>query len=124
MADNDLPAEVNRLIDMFVASMDHVELLVRLHAAPSDTFTVDDLASASHIDRATVVRICRDFQSADVVRESGDAYRYAPSSREHDAIAELVKMYDTRPVSLVRAVYARPTPIKSFADAFRLRRSD
>jgi hypothetical protein len=31
-------------------------------------------------------------------------------------------MYNARPVTLVRAVYARPSPVKTFAEAFRLRR--
>jgi hypothetical protein len=61
-----------------------------------------------------------------------DAYRYAPADdaarRAVDALAE---MYQTKPVTLIRAIYSRPatptkpaTAVQSFADAFRLRRED
>ncbi|MEO6879116.1 MAG: hypothetical protein ABI205_11595, partial [Gemmatimonadaceae bacterium] len=51
-------------------------------------------------------------------------YRYKGGSADREALEALSLMYETRPVTLVRAIYARPTPVKSFADAFRFRKSD
>jgi hypothetical protein len=124
VADNDLPPEVLRLIDTFAPSMDHVELLLKLHESVGAHLSVDDLVALGHIDRAAVIRILRDLEAAHVVLESDGAYRYAPSPGDADAVRSLMDMYNSRPVTLVRAIYARPTPVKSFADAFRLRRSE
>jgi hypothetical protein len=54
---------------------------------------------------------------------SGVGYRYAPATPAlHRAVGMLLQMYNQRPVTLVRALYARPsTAVQSFADAFRLR---
>lgn len=124
MADNDLPPEVLRLLDTFVPSMDHVELLLKLHESAGAPMTVDELVARGHIDRAAVLRILRDFEAARVVHETDGAYRYTPSPKDQEAVRSLMDMYNSRPVTLVRAIYARPTPVKSFADAFRIRRSE
>jgi hypothetical protein len=37
------------------------------------------------------------------------------------ALASLAVMYKQKPVTLIRAIYERPSSAESFADAFRLR---
>jgi hypothetical protein len=124
MADNELPVEVQRLIGAFVASMDHVEVLRAMRARAGADLSVDEIAAAVRLDRAILMRVLRDLEAAGAIREGQGAYRYDAVLREDAAIGELIEMYDTRPVTLVRAIYARPTPLKSFADAFRLRKDD
>ena len=52
-------------------------------------------------------------------------YAYAPRTPELRAGVEaLAVAYNERPVTLVRAIYERPSPIQSFADAFRLRQDE
>ena len=53
-----------------------------------------------------------------------ESYRYRPSSPELAAhVATLAQAYEQRPVTLIRLIYAlRDTRIRSFADAFRLRK--
>jgi hypothetical protein len=50
-------------------------------------------------------------------------YRYAPPPELHRSIAGLVETYRERRVSVINLVYSRPSDaIRSFADAFRLRK--
>jgi hypothetical protein len=123
-AASELPAEVQRLIAAYVASMDHVEVLRALHARREAELTSDELGAFVHLDRAMLKRVMRDLEGAGVVRDTGRGYEYSATSREDLAIAELIAMYNTKPVTLVRAIYARPTPLRSFADAFRLREEE
>ncbi|MGH9884368.1 MAG: MarR family transcriptional regulator [bacterium] len=124
VTDGAVPAEVQRLVDTFVASMDHVDVLLHLHAAPSRPVTVKDLVVAGHVDPTGVVRALRDFVAAGVVADAGGVFHYSPSARDANAVAALLEMYRTRPVTLIRAVYARPTFDKSYAEVFRTRRPE
>ena len=53
-----------------------------------------------------------------------DAYRYSPATPALDAaVRALTKVYNERPVTLVRMIYApKDEKIRSFADAFRLKK--
>ena len=59
-----------------------------------------------------------------VEAKENNAYRYSPASPELDALVRaLTKVYNERPVTLVRMIYApRDEKIRSFADAFRLKK--
>jgi DNA-binding transcriptional regulator YhcF (GntR family) len=124
MADRDLPPEVQRLIADVVASMDHVEVLRRIYASGETLLSVDDLAADAHIERGLLGRVLHDLQHARLISGANDKYRYTGNAQETNAVRQLIEMYNTRPVTLVRAVYARISPVKTFADAFRLRRED
>jgi hypothetical protein len=124
LADNDLAPEVGRLIDAVIASMDHVEVLRLLAAAPDTAFTADALSATLRSDPRVVREALHDLVAAKLVAANGGAYTYAATLDDREAVAALIHAYNTRPVTLVRAIYARPKPIKAFADAFRIRRSD
>ena len=86
---------------------------------PARTITPDDLVTCAHVDRATIDRIVRDLGPAGLTRDDTGALRLRPSADDGGAIAALVDMYDTQPLSVVRAIRARGAPTKSFADVFR-----
>jgi hypothetical protein len=110
VADSDVPSEVLRVIDAFAGSMDHVEVLLAVHAARTHVFTADEIVAAGHADRVAVGRALGDLETAGIVRGMPDGYRYTASSRDERAIERLWEMYRTRPVTLIRAVYARSAP--------------
>jgi hypothetical protein len=110
---SEFPAAVKRIIDAYVASMDHVNVLLQLHEAPGRAMTVEDLVAEAHVDRIGVIRVLADFESAAVVRESDGVYRYTPAAADVAAISELSEMYRRRPVTLIRAVYARPVSVRN-----------
>jgi hypothetical protein len=63
----------------------------------------------------------------DALRAAGlldESYRYRPAGPELEThVATLAQAYEQRPVTLIRLIYAlRDTRIRSFADAFRLRK--
>ena len=122
MDENALPAEVRRLINEHLESMDHVEVLFRIarraEAAP------DWLAHDAHIDRAQVASVLRDLANAKLIVAHDGLYRLTTNPRDRAAIEQFAETYNARPVTLIRAVYARPSPLRSFADAFRLRREE
>jgi hypothetical protein len=104
--------------------MEHVEVLRLLAAAPETPFTVEMLAGALRADPHLIRAALHDLVGAKLVADNDGQFVYAASEHDRNAVAELIQAYNTRPVTLVRAIYARPKPVKAFADAFRIRRSD
>jgi|SRR5581483_9445127 len=122
MDDNSLPPEVDRLIGETLASMDHVEVLFRI--CREGEATAEWLARDAHIEATRVARVLRDLEDAKLVTSDGPSYRVTQNPRDRAAVETFAATYNARPVTLIRAVYARPSPVRSFADAFRLRRED
>ena len=84
----------------------------------------DWLAHDAHIDRAQVASVLRDLANAKLIVAHDGLYRLTTNPRDRAAIEQFAETYNARPVTLIRAVYARPSPLRSFADAFRLRREE
>jgi len=124
VADNDFPPEVNQFIDATIASVDHIEVLRVLSETAGQPFTVDALASRMSIDKRSIVDAIQDFREANIVRETPGGLTFEPPLEKRETIATLIRLYNTRPVTLIRAVYSRPKPLKAFTNAFRLRRTD
>jgi hypothetical protein len=121
----DLSDALSALIVHHLTSMDHVGLLLALRAHPNIVYTTTDLAGAEGLTVAVVDRALKDLQSARLIRSGGDGYRYDPAPELAPAMEELAVMYRTKPLTLVRSVYARPArAARSFAEAFRLRKKD
>jgi hypothetical protein len=117
---NDIPEEVVRLIDGVIASMDHVEVLLRLDESAETAVSPDDLTRGGSVDRRDVRRVLGDLETAGFVRRlPGGTFAYVASGEERRAVQALAQMYQTRPVTLIRAVYSRATPLRTFNDVFR-----
>lgn len=113
-----------------ISTVDAAELLLLLHSdrdgawEPSDLIAkLEPIASLSATDAAKYLEV---FQERGlVVRAEGQRLRYAPASAKLDAqVRTLAKLYNERPVTLIRVIYAlRDKKIRTFADAFKIRRS-
>ncbi|HKG95220.1 MAG TPA: hypothetical protein VKA84_25100 [Gemmatimonadaceae bacterium] len=137
MAETGLPPEVVDLVARHLPSMQHVETLLLLRRADPEAVAADAVVAEIHGGRALTLACLEDLADAGLIARSGGrpseggpaaAYRFAPATPALRAAADkLAEMYSVRPVTLVRAVYDRPPappaadPIRSFANAFRLR---
>jgi DNA-binding IclR family transcriptional regulator len=122
MDEYSLPPEVQRLIAETLESMDHLEVLFHISQQPEATAEL--LAEKAHIEPARLARVLRDLEHSKLIADEQGVYCITHNSRDRLAVELLAEAYNARPVTLIRAVYARPTPLRSFADAFRLRRED
>ena len=63
------------------------------------------------------------FEAQGLIGQFGGSYRYRPESGLAPQVEKLALAYNQRPVTLIRVIYAfRDSSIKSFAEAFRLRK--
>ena len=116
--------DVRELIRRRVTSMDHVEVLMRLYEASGEPLTSMELERGARLGPQTVERCATDLVTARLASHdaASSSYRYAPANVDRPTVDALSALYHQRPVTLVKLVYAQPpNPVKSFADAFRLR---
>lgn len=128
MAEFTLGPEVRRLVASHLASMDHVEVLLRLRRAAPAPLARDELIRETDRPEGLVETALADLIKGGLVTTEEEAggiptLKYDPQSEElRRAVDELAAMYNERPVTLIRAIYDRAAqPVISFAEAFRVR---
>ena len=106
-----------------IDSMDQVQILAVLASDPRRAWTSDEIAGATRLPSAPVMTLLRQLASAELVGQTleGDEERFtngASTATARGAVAELLDMYNTRPVTLVRAIYSgisrRPPTFEEF----------
>ncbi len=112
-----------------VTAIEAAELLLVLHEDPARAWMPEELVERlrpnTTVSEADVGRHLEMFQARGLVERAPDGrVSYKPASDEIDGyVATLARLYNERPVTLIRVIYAlRDTRIKSFADAFKFRK--
>lgn len=125
MSNRDLSEALNQLLNRHMTSMDHVALLLALKADPERSYAPAELVQSSRLTPVVVDRVLEDLVTSRLAQREAGTFRYAPAPDVQPAVEELAQMYRTKPVTLVRAIYDRPArAAQSFADAFRLRKTE
>jgi hypothetical protein len=124
-----LPADVLQLVADRVEGMQQVEIVLLLRGEEARAWRSDEIALKLRADMGAVARDAAALAERGILSsEPGPplVYRYAPATRAlRDAVDGLAEAYNSRPVTLVKAIYDRPAPaLRSFADAFRIRKPD
>ena len=116
MEDADFSDEFIRFLQAWVPSVQAAELLLQLAADPAVEVRARDLVEA---------KLLQSFHAGGLAMASVDqAYQYRPASETLQRhVQTLAQAYEERPVTLIRIIYAlRDSKIRSFADAFRVRK--
>ena len=128
MSDPDFPEELRSFIQEAIPTVDSAELLVLLATHRDRHYSLVELLEAMRptiITEAAARRYLGTFYERGIISaRADDAYQYSPSSPELDAtVRALTRVYNERPVTLVRVIYApKDEKIRSFADAFRIKK--
>jgi predicted ArsR family transcriptional regulator len=127
LSEQDLPQDVRALIHDHIDSVAQLEVLLLLYGDTSRTWTAEDLARELRIDpRAAEQQL--DLLCARGLLTCSDApprvYQYVSRPGALDnAVGGLQRAYADRRVTVIGAIYSKPTdPLRRFADAFRIRK--
>lgn len=124
-----IPSHVDDFIAAHLTSLAQLEILLLLHAGRGTSLTPEAVAEQLRIDPqwagAEMERLRR-HAILELSPDSDRAYSYAPASQSmRTAVDDVAAAYKTHRVSVITAIFARPSDsVSSFADAFRLRRED
>jgi hypothetical protein len=130
MADDaDFTDEFCEFLQYSVTAVEGAEVLLALLDAPARSWMPRELAEALRPDTALsevdIAKYLDLFHGRGLIARGPDgSVSYQTISPELDAhVRKLARLYNERPVTLIRVIYAlRDTRIKSFADAFKIRR--
>lgn len=129
LEDTDFSDEFCRFLQTTIPAVDAAELLLALKSDPGRWWSVHDalvaLGPATSLSVADAGRYLENFEARGLIAVGADGRtQYHPGSDQLAAYCEILeKAYRERPVTLIRVIYAlRDSKIRSFSDAFRLRR--
>jgi hypothetical protein len=123
--DADFPEELGVLIRDSLPNLDAAETLLLLFRHPERPWTAADLVASLRptvVTEAAARKYLETFAERGLVaRRQEDAWQYEAASPElHNLVHALDQAHKRRPVTLVRLIY--DLKIRSFADAFKLRK--
>jgi len=126
MSDPSLPAEVQQLIARHLVTMHHVDVLLLVARTPEQGHTPEEIGTTLQVTASELSRhVLVELESAGLIGRDparAGALRYAPATAELRRAVELLALaYNEKPVTLIKAIYSRPSAVQTFADTFRLR---
>ncbi len=129
MRASDLPEEVRRLIADHIDSVEQLEILLLLYQHPERTWSAEAVARELRVAAISAGERLEDMAFAGLLaRKDGKPveYRYAPTNGAlADAVRGLSTAYSERRVTVINLIFSKPVDkIRTFADAFRLRKDD
>jgi DNA-binding MarR family transcriptional regulator len=118
---------VRQFITDHVESVMQLEVLLLLAAQPGKVWTATELAQQLRIDEAWVDAQIRGMGARGLVGVAEGPppqFRYDPRAAElGQAVAELAQAYADRRVTVIGLIFSKPVDkLRSFADAFRIRK--
>ena len=121
-----LDPRVQRFLSAYVESAEELELLLLLHREPARGWTAAEVSQAVYTVPASATLRLERLAGGGLVASSGGGdpqYRYAPRSAALAAdVDALAAAYRANRVAVIKHVFGRkPDPVRSFADAFRVR---
>lgn len=108
---SDVTPEVRAFVRQHIPSMDHLEVLMRLHGQPEHAFTHHELHERTHLDDRTL-GLCLDaLARSELLKQAGeDGFQYAPRTVAlREDVNAVATLYHQRPVTLVKLVYEQPS---------------
>jgi hypothetical protein len=125
--DPGISQEVRALIVERIDSVVQLEVLLLLQANADRAWTAADVAQELRIEPSWATGQLRELAARGLFAPMPDApatYRYAPNPPELDAaVVRLSKDYAERRVTVITLIFSKPVDkLRSFADAFRLRK--
>ncbi len=116
--------ELLEFVRFSIGSVWNVELLLKMRRSGERSWTGDELVRELRASASVVKDGLQTLQAAGLAApDENGAWRYAPASAAFDRLTgELEVLYRERPTAVTQALFARTDRLRSFADAFRLRK--
>jgi hypothetical protein len=129
VTERDLPEDVRRFIAGCIDTAEELDLLLLLHRTPERAWDAESAAQAVYsVPASTGDRLATLAGKGLLAAEPGPppSFRYTPRTPELAAqVSALAAVYRLHRVAIVNLIYAtREDPLRSFADAFRLKKKE
>lgn len=120
------PPELKQFIVQHIESLAQLEVLLYMREHADRSITPQELANRLALTVELSSAILADLTKRGLVAKVEAAYRYQAASGEIDQlVAVLAEAYRSRRLAVTNEIYSKPLQkVKTFAEAFRLRREE
>jgi hypothetical protein len=123
MSDQLLPPEVGDFLAKHIDSIAQLEALLLLHGSPASRWDAPSLAKRLYIGDQEASAVLSHLDARGLVSRETGAYRFEPRSDDlARATGLLADHYRRHLIQITNMVHAKPSRIRQFADAFKLKK--
>jgi hypothetical protein len=119
-----IPDDVRRFVVDYIDSVELLEVFLFLRANAGRDWSAGEVAAELRIAEESAAGRMVTLVGAALVGDEGGRFRYGPKSAALDRTAiELARIYPERRFTIIEIIFSKPNEkIRSFSDAFRIRR--
>ena len=124
------PDDVRQFLEGHIDCLDQLEVLRILASDPAKEWSASELAREAHTSPEVLAPHLAALHArgllTHILRDAVVNCRYGPRTPDLErSVSRLLEMYQQRPVTMIRMVYARANKaLKAFVEAFQLRKED
>ena len=127
MSQAEIPDNVRSFVAQHIDSAELLETLLLVHSGPEREWTPEEVAGSIYTVPAGATRRLEQLVQMGLATSTGTAnpaYRYAPTrAAMAEQVDALAAAYRAQRVGVINLIYNKPPdPLRSFADAFKLRK--
>lgn len=124
MSNGEITREIERFIHDNINSVEQLEVLLLIAAAPQRGWNALDVSQKLHRQPESVAMRLADLQKRGFLSVEPEAvYRYACDARQNALVEGLGRAYQVRQDAVIALIFTRPADnLRAFSDAFRIRR--
>jgi len=126
LPDPAIPEDVERFLAEHIESAEQLDALVLLYSSPERSWTADALSQALFSVPQSAAKSLERLEARGFAASDGapvPAYRYAAGGSDAARVAGVAAAYRANRAGVIRLLFARKVdPVRSLADAFRLRK--
>jgi len=127
VSDDGLPIDILRFIAKYIRSIAHLEILLFLFENRERSWPVEELSRAMRTNDPMAARQLAELAS--IIEEDKNhwgSFKFTTgSSQAFEIVQRLSELYRSRRMAVINAIYPQSNAsIRSFADAFKLKKDD
>jgi hypothetical protein len=129
VANEKLPENIRRFIVDRIDSVELLQVLLLLHGNQAKEWTIVQIEQELRSSSSAIEKRLKDLYDRKVLVQdpaNPNAHRYRPMSEQIAEVVDALAQYNkTHPYRLIELIYTRPMDaLRSFSDAFRIKKED
>lgn len=126
MPESGLPADVEQFISDYIRTVEHLEVVLAVAAAPQGTASAAEVFAKVRSSETSIRDRLDELTDEGVLAREGDTFRISTKDPATPArINELARAYKERSIRVIQTIYSdRRRAVRELSDAFRFRRKE
>jgi hypothetical protein len=123
MAEDLIPEDVRDFVNKNIDSIAHLEALLLLRGEAHERWTADSAARRLYISQKETASVLSRLCQLGLLANEDQVFRYSCKDPVLERmVARLAELYARHLIPVTNLIHAKPSKIRAFADAFKLRK--